>query len=124
MSRKCLIVYCSANGSCACVQTGLGGIRLEKNCYKYYRLLRPRLGHYSRVRILRMPIGRARIRPFEGDIWKYKGMTEQVGPYEYAVGLYLVIDLKAGTVRSEIYVDAKMDEPLTEWMRLELVSQH
>lgn len=71
-----------------------------------------------------MPIGLARIRPFEGDIWKYKGMTEQVGPNEYVVGLYLVIYLKAGTVRSEIYVDAQMDEPLTEWMRLELVSQH
>lgn len=36
---------------------------------------------------------------FEGDIWKLKGMTEQVGDY---------------------YVDAELDEELTEWMGLTL----
>lgn len=58
---------------------------------------------------------------FDGDIWKLQGMTDQAGPYGYSVGLHLVIDVKAGTApRCDVYVDAQLDEGLTEWMRLEL----
>ncbi len=55
---------------------------------------------------------------FDGDIWKLKGMTEQAGEYAYSVGLHLVIDVKAGTApRCDVYLDANLDEELTEWMR-------
>jgi hypothetical protein len=58
---------------------------------------------------------------FEGDIRKLKGMTEQAGEYGYSVGLHLVIDVKAGAApRSDVFVDAELDDELTEWMRLEL----
>ncbi|WP_223217102.1 hypothetical protein [Rhizobium cauense] len=48
-------------------------------------------------------------------------MTEQAGAYGYLVGLHLVIDVKAGIApRCDVYVDAALDEELTEWMRAEL----
>jgi hypothetical protein len=58
---------------------------------------------------------------FDGDIWKLKGLTEQAGDYAYSVGLHLVIDVKAGVApRCDVYVNAKLDEELTEWTRLAL----
>lgn len=58
---------------------------------------------------------------FDGDIWKLKGMTEQAGAYAYSVGLHLVVDVKAGLApRCDVYVDAELDQELTEWTRLAL----
>jgi hypothetical protein len=58
---------------------------------------------------------------FDGDIWKLRGMTEQAGDYAYSVGLHLVVDVKAGVApRCDVYIDAELDEELTEWMRLAL----
>ena len=55
---------------------------------------------------------------FEGDIWKLKGMTERAGDYAYSMGVHLVVDVKAGVApRCDVYVDANLDEELTEWMR-------
>ncbi|CAN7586089.1 hypothetical protein [Pararhizobium sp. LjRoot238] len=55
---------------------------------------------------------------YEGDIWKLKGMTEQAGAYGYSVGLHLVVDVTAGTApQCDVYVDAELDEDLTEWMQ-------
>lgn len=54
---------------------------------------------------------------FDGDIWKLQGLTEQAGPYAYAVGLHLVLDVKAGTVpRCDVYVDARLNAELKDWM--------
>lgn len=62
---------------------------------------------------------------FDGDIWRLKGMTQQAGPYGYAVGLHLVIDVKAGTApRSDVYVDAELDEELSDWMHVELAAKN
>ncbi|HZO57737.1 MAG TPA: hypothetical protein VFB63_33830 [Bryobacteraceae bacterium] len=56
---------------------------------------------------------------FHGDIRKLKGMTEQAGNYAYSVGLHLVLDVKAGVApRSDVYVDAQLDEELTKWLQL------
>lgn len=58
---------------------------------------------------------------FDGDIWKLKGMTEQVGPYAYMVGLHLVVDVKNGVApQSDVYVDAELDEELSGWMQARL----
>lgn len=54
---------------------------------------------------------------FDGDIWKLQGLTEQAGAYAYAVGLHLVLDVKAGTApRCDVYVDAHVNAELTDWM--------
>ncbi|MBY3178717.1 hypothetical protein HFO41_31810 [Rhizobium leguminosarum] len=55
---------------------------------------------------------------YEGDIWKLKGLTEQAGAYGYSVGLHLVVDVKAGTSpQCDVYIDAGLDEGLTNWMK-------
>lgn len=75
----------------------------------------------KRENLLVVEVKKSTNKDFDGDIWKLKGMTEQAGPYGYAVGLHLVIDVKAGTApRCDVYVDAERDEELTEWMRVEL----
>lgn len=54
---------------------------------------------------------------FDGDIWKLQGLTEHAGAYAYAVGLHLVVDVKAGTApRCDVYVDAQVNAELTDWM--------
>lgn len=79
----------------------------------------------KRENLLVVEVKKASNKDFHGDIWKLRGMTEQAGPYGYTVGLHLVIDVKASTApRSDVYVDAVLDEPLTEWMRLELAGQN
>jgi len=75
----------------------------------------------KRENLLVVEVKKVTNKDIDGDIWKLRGMTEQAGPYGYAVGLHLVIDVKAGAAsRSDVYVDAELDEALTEWMRLEL----
>jgi hypothetical protein len=75
----------------------------------------------KRENLLVVEVKKSTNKDFEGDIWKLKGMTEQAGAYGYLVGLHLVIDVKAGAAsRSDVYVDAELDEELTEWMHLEL----
>lgn len=85
------------------------------------------IGHRvgKRENFLVVEVKKASNKDFEGDIWKLKGMTEQARPYGYTAGLHLVIDLKAGTApRSDVYVNAELDEPLTKWMQLELAGQN
>jgi hypothetical protein len=75
----------------------------------------------KRENLLVVEVKKATNKDFDGDIWKLQGMTEQAGPYGYAVGLHLVIDVKAGTApRSDVYVDAELDEELSDWMQAEL----
>lgn len=75
----------------------------------------------KRENLLVVEVKKSSNRNFDGDIWKLKGMTQQIGPYGYTVGLHLVIDVKAGLIpRCDVYVDAELDEVLTEWMRIEL----
>jgi hypothetical protein len=75
----------------------------------------------KRENLLVVEVKKSTNKDFEGDIWKLKGMTEQAGAYGYLVGLHLVIDVKAGVApRSDVYVDAELNEELTEWMHLEL----
>lgn len=75
----------------------------------------------KRENLLAVEVKKSTNKDFDGDTWKLRGMTEQAGPYGYAVGLHLVVDVKEGTApRCDIYVDAEIDEELTEWMRLEL----
>jgi hypothetical protein len=58
---------------------------------------------------------------FDGDIWKLKGMTEQVGAYAYSVGLHLVLDVRNGIApQSDVYVNADLDEELSAWMQRRL----
>lgn len=79
----------------------------------------------KRENLLVVEVKKASNKVFDGDIWKLKGMTEQAGPYGYAGGLHLVIDVKAGTApRSDVYVDAELDEALTEWMQLQLAGRN
>jgi hypothetical protein len=71
------------------------------------QLLRPRS---VRENLLVVEVKKATNKAFDGDIWKLKGMTEQPGPY-----------VKEGRApRSDVYVDAELDETLTAWMQLEL----
>lgn len=75
----------------------------------------------KRDNLLVVEVKKTSNKDFDGDIWKLKGMTEQAGQYGYLVGLHLVIDVKTGTApRCDVYVDAQLDEELTEWMRKEL----
>lgn len=75
----------------------------------------------KRENLLVVEVKKSTNKDFDGDIWKLKGMTEQAGPYGYSVGLHLVVDVKTGVApRCDVYVDAEMDEELTEWMRLAL----
>ncbi|MEH2509477.1 hypothetical protein V1291_000831 [Nitrobacteraceae bacterium AZCC 1564] len=75
----------------------------------------------KRENLLVVEVKKSTNRDFEGDIWKLKGMREQAGAYGYLVGLHLVIDVKAAVAcRCDVYVDAKLDGELTEWMQLEL----
>ena len=75
----------------------------------------------KRENLLVVEVKKVTNKDFDGDIWKLSGMTEQAGPYGYAVGLHLVIDVKAGTApRSDVYVDAELDEELSDWMQVEL----
>lgn len=79
----------------------------------------------KRENLLVVEVKKATNKDFDGDIWKLKGMTEQAGPYAYSVGLHLVIDVKTGTApRSNVYVDAELDEAVTEWMQLELAGKN
>jgi hypothetical protein len=58
---------------------------------------------------------------FDGDIWKLRGMTEQAGEYAYLIGLHLVIDVKNRIApRSDVYVDANLNEELSAWMQAQL----
>ena len=75
----------------------------------------------KRENLLVVEVKKSTNKDFDGDIWKLKGLTEQGGQYGYAVGLHLVLDMKAGMApRSDVYVDAERDEELSGWMRLEL----
>lgn len=75
----------------------------------------------KRENLLVVEVKKSTNKDFDGDIWKLKGMTEQAGAYGYLVGLHLVIDVKAGIApRCDVYVDAALNEELTEWMRAEL----
>ena len=75
----------------------------------------------KRENLLVVEVKKSINKDFDGDIRKLKGMTEHAGPYGYAVGVHLVIDVKAGTApRCDVYVNAELNEDLTEWMRVEL----
>jgi hypothetical protein len=79
----------------------------------------------KRENLLVVEVKKATNKDFDGDIRKLKGMTEQAGDYGYSVGLHLVIDVKAGTApRSDVYVDADLDESLTDWMQNKLAGQN
>jgi hypothetical protein len=65
----------------------------------------------KRENLLVVEVKKSANEDFDGDIWKLKGMTEQAGPYGYAVGLHLVIDVKAGTApRCDVCVDSELNE--------------
>jgi len=75
----------------------------------------------KRENLLVVEVKKSTNKNFNGDIWKLRGMTEHAGEYGYAVGLHLVIDVKTGTApRSDVYVDAELDEELSDWMQVEL----
>lgn len=77
-----------------------------------------------RENLLVVEVKKATNKDFEGDIWKLKGMTEQAGPYGYEIGLHLVVDVRAGTApRSDVYLDAQLDEAMSAWMQLELAGR-
>ncbi|MGW1424661.1 hypothetical protein ACWAT4_31575 [Bradyrhizobium manausense] len=74
-----------------------------------------------RENLLVVEVKKSTNKDYEGDIWKLKGMTEQAGAYGYLVGLHLVIDVKAGVApRCDVYVDAELDNELTELMHQQL----
>ncbi|MBG21412.1 MAG: hypothetical protein CML31_15920 [Rhizobiales bacterium] len=78
----------------------------------------------KRENLLVVEVKKSVNKDFDGDIWKLKGMTEQAGEYGYLAGLHLVIDVKTGIApRCDVYVDAALDNELTDWMRAELRGQ-
>ena len=78
----------------------------------------------KRENLLVVEVKKSSNKDYDGDIWKLKGMTEQAGQYGYLVGLHLVVNVKTGTApRCDVYVDAQLDEELTEWMRRELAGE-
>lgn len=45
-------------------------------------------------------------------------MAEQASAYDHLFGPHLVVDVKAGSVpQRDIYVDARLNEETTAWMR-------
>jgi hypothetical protein len=72
----------------------------------------------KRENLLVVEVKKANNRNFDGDIWKLEGMTIQDGPYGYAVGLHLVLDLRSGKVPlCDVYVDGAQHPDLSGWMR-------
>lgn len=52
------------------------------------------------------------------DIWKLEGMTASNGPYRYAAGVHLLLNIPAGRVEGcDVYIDGSVDQALTAWLR-------
>jgi len=53
---------------------------------------------------------------YKGDVRKLSGMTQPDGPYAYAVGVHLVLNLpKQRVTRSHVYIDGEIHADLTVW---------